>query len=127
MLPGVTFGYGKGTPNVIVGATLNMELGERVALVGANGQGKSTLIKLIAGEAAAGQCSLALVHGPSMGYASLPLCTTRFCGPVGELIPRSGSVQLHASAAKGFFSQHHVEKLMASAAGGEWAWLPPGS
>ena len=39
-----------GGPPLIDNATLSIESGERIALVGRNGEGKSTLLKLIAGE-----------------------------------------------------------------------------
>jgi ATP-binding cassette subfamily F protein uup len=47
-LADVTFGFG--TPPLIQGITLGIEPGERVGLVGRNGVGKSTLLRLIAGE-----------------------------------------------------------------------------
>jgi len=47
-LDNVTFGFG--TPPLIQGITLSIEPGERVGLLGRNGVGKSTLLRLIAGE-----------------------------------------------------------------------------
>jgi len=47
-LANVTFGFG--TPPLIQGITLSIEPGERVGLLGRNGVGKSTLLRLIAGE-----------------------------------------------------------------------------
>ena len=46
-LQGVSFSYGKGTP-VVHGLGLKLEAGEKVALVGVSGSGKSTITKLIA-------------------------------------------------------------------------------
>jgi ABC-type bacteriocin/lantibiotic exporter with double-glycine peptidase domain len=46
-LQGVSFSYGKGTP-VVDGLGLKLEAGEKVALVGISGSGKSTVTKLIA-------------------------------------------------------------------------------
>ncbi len=46
-LQGVSFSYGKGTP-VVDGLELKLEAGEKVALVGISGSGKSTITKLIA-------------------------------------------------------------------------------
>ncbi len=44
----LTFGYGAGP--VLAGATMSVEQGEHIGLVGANGSGKSTLVQLIAGD-----------------------------------------------------------------------------
>ena len=43
------FGYGDG-PSLIDGLSLALEKGDRVAIIGKNGKGKSTLLNLIAGE-----------------------------------------------------------------------------
>ncbi|MDP6928330.1 MAG: ATP-binding cassette domain-containing protein [Planctomycetota bacterium] len=43
------FGYGDG-PSLIDKLSLDLEMGDRVAIVGKNGKGKSTLLNLIAGE-----------------------------------------------------------------------------
>ena len=46
-LDGVSVGYGE-TP-VLRGLSMNIEMGDRIALLGANGNGKSTFAKLLAG------------------------------------------------------------------------------
>lgn len=43
-------GLAFGGPEVIDGVTLHIERGERICLVGRNGEGKSTLLKIISGE-----------------------------------------------------------------------------
>ncbi|MEM7201119.1 MAG: ABC-F family ATP-binding cassette domain-containing protein [Planctomycetota bacterium] len=43
------FGYDDG-PSLIDGLSLSMEMGDRVAVIGKNGKGKSTLLNLLAGE-----------------------------------------------------------------------------
>ncbi|KAI8926509.1 P-loop containing nucleoside triphosphate hydrolase protein [Entophlyctis helioformis] len=48
-IEGVTAGYAKGTPDILTGITLNIELGDRVVVVGHNGSGKSTLMEVISG------------------------------------------------------------------------------
>ena len=44
-----TFGKGESLTKVLSGATLNVEKGEFVSLMGASGSGKSTLLYLIGG------------------------------------------------------------------------------
>jgi ATP-binding cassette subfamily F protein 3 len=51
-LEALSCGYRRSRP-VLRGVTLCLEQGERVALVGPNGQGKSTLVKTLVGELAA--------------------------------------------------------------------------
>jgi ATP-binding cassette subfamily B protein len=44
----VTFGYGGGASDVLHGVTVHIPAGQRVALVGETGAGKSTIVKLLA-------------------------------------------------------------------------------
>ena len=46
---GLRFAYGEGAPEVVRGASLAVERGRLTALVGANGSGKSTAVRLLAG------------------------------------------------------------------------------
>ncbi|MFF0273303.1 ABC transporter ATP-binding protein [Streptomyces sp. NPDC004330] len=68
---GLSHAYGSGAP-VLHGVDLRVRAGERVALVGASGAGKTTLAKLIAG-----------VHSPAEGSIALGGVDARDLGPAG--------------------------------------------
>lgn len=57
--------------------SLSVEKGERIAIIGKNGRGKSTLLRLL----------------------------------IGDLIPKSGSLQLSENARIGYFGQTHIQRL----------------
>ena len=46
----VSFSYGEHLPRLISGLSLEVEKNERIAIIGKNGKGKSTLLRLIVGE-----------------------------------------------------------------------------
>jgi ATPase subunit of ABC transporter with duplicated ATPase domains len=58
------FGYHQ----VLNGASLTVNDGERIGLVGANGVGKSTLLKIVAGEIDADGGSITLSDSARIGY-----------------------------------------------------------
>ena len=62
--------HGFGTHIVLDGATVSIEPGEKVGLVGRNGGGKSTLMKLVAGIWQSDGGSVALQRGARVGYLS---------------------------------------------------------
>ncbi len=47
---GVTFSYSGSSPYLMEGLRLNVGRGDRIGVVGANGKGKSTLLRILAGE-----------------------------------------------------------------------------
>src|SRR5579862_1559120 len=65
-LADVTFGFG--SPPQLEHITLNVESGERVGLLGRNGVGKSTLLKVIAGELRPESGTLVLPPGTHAAY-----------------------------------------------------------
>lgn len=48
-MSGVKFSYGGKAPYLLQNVEFNARYGDRVAIMGENGQGKSTLLKIIAG------------------------------------------------------------------------------
>ena len=62
--------HGFGTHIVLDGATVSIEPGEKVGLVGRNGGGKSTLMKLIAGVWQPDFGTVSLARGTRVGYLS---------------------------------------------------------
>jgi ATP-binding cassette subfamily F protein uup len=62
----VTLGFG--SPPQLEGVTLNIDPGERVGLLGRNGVGKSTLLKLIAGELHPESGAVVLAPGAHAAY-----------------------------------------------------------
>ncbi len=59
---------GFGGPNLLDGVELQIEKGERLCLVGRNGTGKSTLMKLLAGKVPADEGSLLFQQGLKVAY-----------------------------------------------------------
>jgi len=65
-LDGVAFGYGDNL--IFEGVTFSLQEGERVGLIGANGEGKTTLIKLMLGELEADFGNISKKGGLKIGY-----------------------------------------------------------
>lgn len=57
-----------GFSNVLNGLSLEIMTGDRMAIVGRNGSGKSTILKLISGEELPGQGSVFIRRGATVGY-----------------------------------------------------------
>lgn len=57
-----------GEDNIIKDATFTVDEGSKVAIVGNNGTGKSTLLKIIIGEIAADDGEVTLKKDATMGY-----------------------------------------------------------
>lgn len=64
-----TFSY-DGKHNILDGIDLRLDRGEKAAFVGLNGMGKTTLLRLIAGQMTLRSGKLVIGHGVCMGYQS---------------------------------------------------------
>ncbi|MCP5018330.1 MAG: ATP-binding cassette domain-containing protein [Ketobacter sp.] len=57
-----------GGPELLSGANLNLEKGERVCLVGRNGTGKSTLLKIVSGQIRADEGQIEMTPGTKIAW-----------------------------------------------------------
>lgn len=64
----ISFKYGPEEPMIIENFSLEIEKGERIAIIGKNGRGKSTLLKLVAGELPPLSGQIKRGDNVSMGY-----------------------------------------------------------
>lgn len=64
----ITFGYSRVSPPIVENFNLTLKPGERVALVGASGSGKSTVAKLVAGLYEPGQGKSCLTANPGQKF-----------------------------------------------------------
>ena len=62
------FGYGINRQELFKGVNLDLKRGERVCIVGANGIGKTTLIKMLMGDLASGTGRIKVGHNVQFGY-----------------------------------------------------------
>ena len=122
----VTIGYG-GVP-VLSGIHLSVDMDDRIALLGANGNGKSTLAKLIAGrmEPIAGQMRRA--QKMSVGYFAQHQSEELMLGqsPVDHMqraLPRATIAQVRAQLARFGLDAERAETQVGSLSGGEKARL----
>jgi ATP-binding cassette, subfamily F, member 3 len=122
----VAIGY-DGKP-VLRGLALRLDHDDRIALLGANGNGKSTLIKLLAGRLAPLEGQMVKSGKLRVGYFAqhqaeeLDLAAT----PILELSrrrPREPEVQLRSHLGRFGFSQQRGETTIGNLSGGEKARL----
>jgi ATPase subunit of ABC transporter with duplicated ATPase domains len=93
----MTFGYEAKTP-IIKSLTMTIDAGDRVAIIGENGVGKTTLLRLLAGE--------------------------MLCG----LTPQFGKVKWAEKAKPGYFAQDHAADFASDTTLAEWIvqWVREG-
>ncbi len=63
----ISFGYGSG-PELIRDLSISIGKSDRIGIIGKNGRGKSTLLKIMAGELKSGKGSLSMSPGTSLQY-----------------------------------------------------------
>jgi ATP-binding cassette subfamily F protein 3 len=126
-LDGVSVGYEPGRP-VLKNLTLRIDNDDRIALLGANGNGKSTLVKLIASRLA--PCSGSVVRASRLKIAyfaqhqldELESETTVY-DHVRKLMPDAPEAKVRAMAGAIGFSARDADKRVENLSGGEKARL----
>ena len=123
-LEAVFFSYGEGAEEqpILMGANLGVQYGDRVCLVGKNGSGKSTILKLILGELEAQEGKVETGSNVKVGY--LPQQVTFESEDVTLLEEFSkhctgGQTQVRSTLAAYGFKSDDVFKRISSLSGGE--------
>ena len=126
-MDGVSAGYEPGRP-VLHDLTLRIDSDDRIALLGANGNGKSTLAKLIAGKLAPAAGGITRANKLKVGYfAQHQLDELRPAESAYEhlraLMPKAPEMEVRAKAGAIGFSADKADTPVASLSGGEKARL----
>jgi ATP-binding cassette subfamily F protein 3 len=121
-LDGIDFSYGN-TP-VYEDLTVDVERGDKIALVGPNGAGKTTLLKLFAGVLTPSDGERRLGHNVSVGYFAQHQIealnpANRVMQELGEAVPPGVEVKLRDLLGKFLFSGTDVDKPVGVLSGGE--------
>lgn len=123
----LSIGYPENT--VARGISLEVEHGQRVAIVGDNGQGKTTLLRTLVGSLDAIQGSVKWGHHCEIGvyaqhvYSALEPKQTVLDYLEGKAIPGTTNQQILAVAGSMLFRGDHVRKRVQVLSGGERARL----
>src|SRR5580704_14153834 len=113
-----------GTKHVFSGANFVIERGDRIALVGINGAGKSTMIKLLAGTEPLTSGSYTLGHNAVPDYFAQDQYKEldperRMLDDLGDAAPRSTNTELRTLLGCFLFSDDDVFKKIGVLSGGE--------
>ncbi len=125
-LEGVDIGY-DGKP-ILTGVSLRIDMEDRIALLGQNGNGKSTLVKLLAGRLAALRGREFRVKGLRIGYFAqhqeddLVLEDTPY-DHLARALPKALPPQIRAQAARFGLDAERVNTKVGAMSGGEKARL----
>ena len=120
---GLTFSYGPRP--LISGLSFLIEKGERVLFLGANGTGKSTLMKLIAGRRAPRGGKLTLGYNVEIAYydqelEGLDLSKTVF-DEVHDAFPSKTDLEIRSALARFLFGPDEIVRTVSTLSGGERA------
>ncbi len=102
-----------GGPPIFDGISLQLEPGDRLCLLGRNGTGKSTLLKLINGELSPGEGEIVRQQGLRVALVSQDI-PENLAGPVFDIV--AGGM---GNAAALLAEYHHVSHLLAAQGGEE--------
>jgi ATPase subunit of ABC transporter with duplicated ATPase domains len=114
---------------VLNGVSLELKRGERIAIIGANGLGKSTLLKILVGRLGADQGKVTWGHETHIGYFAqdhAELLDNPRLTPlnfVWDVCPDEGTSFVRGMLGRALFSGDDVEKSVTSLSGGEAARL----
>ncbi len=125
-LDAVSVGY-DGTP-VLRGISLRLDMEDRIALLGANGNGKSTLAKLLVGRLAPLAGEIERARGLSVGYFAQHqledlLVEESPLDHLARVLPRANVTALRAHLARFGLDAERVERRVGELSGGERARL----
>lgn len=118
-----------GTNRVLNGVSLEVKRGERLAVIGANGLGKSTLLKIMVGQLSADKGKADWGHETKIGYFAqdhAELLNDSRLTPlnfVWDACPDEGTSFVRGMLGRALFSGDEVEKAVTSLSGGESARL----
>ncbi|MFO0567131.1 MAG: ABC-F family ATP-binding cassette domain-containing protein [Polyangiaceae bacterium] len=114
-----------GENRVLSGVSLTIRRGERVAVIGANGLGKSTLLKIVTGNLGRDSGSVAWGHEAQVGYFAqdhkeqLTNPTQTALDYLWDICPEQGTSFVRGMLGRLLFSGPDVEKPVAALSGGE--------
>jgi len=126
-LEGARAGYAPGT-DVLAGLNLRLDMDDRIALLGANGNGKSTFMKLLAGRLAPQGGRLVKSAKLKIGYFAqdqaeeLDLAATPLL-LLARALPDANETRLRAQLGRFGFGHDHAELEVGRLSGGERARL----
>ena len=126
-LDGISKAYGE--KKVLRDVSLTVRRGEKVGIIGPNGLGKSTLLKIVVGDVAPDAGKVRLGHEVRVGYFAqdhhdvMKNPNMKPLDYVWEACPREGTSYVRGQLGRVLFSGDEVEKPVGKLSGGEAARL----